>query len=639
MVPAKVKDLLARIECTDLYEFLGLDRDATLSQLQAAAQKEFDSIQNKGKRGGIWDYRKELTGLCKTVFRNAQSKRDYDRTLTEAEAGGEPEGRAGGQRTYDESAVLLESGRNFVRRGRVEEAAAVARRLRGDDYEYTGFRLTVAEILMAREPAIEAVEFLLWCENEEPANQTYKAMLGVAFAKGGIATWQRVDGNTYATSAEHVAEAEACLTRAREYAEGLTGRDDGLQRAIAALEAHVATAKRPKWNGNVLAAIGGGLYGFWLRGMGDLAGSAGGGSELALMGTVELAATAAYVVASREPQWRVNRQALSGPHVGGALWYLMKAVFTVGLMPLVAAWKFFTIWWPSYRLHPWVQSPRRGWTEVVDGAVGLMGRGPFLIVLVGGLALVGAGTGLLFRVNGTTSPMSDAAIGGAAATNAPPTGSAPGSTTAELAAGERGFDRAARLGIQEGLRAAGFYAGAVDGLIGPRTRGAIRNWQTAQGLEATGYLDEAQGAELMALAPVGDVAPPRGSEDFRQPPAGAGGNDGRVVPAGAAGERERVLLTGTVREGGRVYAVEIVLEGQGGSVRYPSLGCEGDLQPIELTEQRLEYLENLDPPGACSNAGRVVLERTTDNSFDYSWYGGGARPSATGILRRWDDER
>ena len=443
---------------------------------------------------------------------------DYDRTLTEAEAGGGSEGRAEGRRADDESAVLLETGRNFVRQGRVEEAVAVARRLPGDYHEYSGLRLTLAETLMARESSSEAVEFLLWCEDEEPNNRQYKAMLGIAFAKGASATWQKVDGNTYATSAEQVGEAEACLSRAREYAERLAGRDDGLHRAIARLEADLATAKRPKWNGNMLAAIGGGLYGSWLRNTGDLVGNAGGGAELAFMGTVELAATAVYVVASREPQWRINRQVLSGPQGGGALWYLLKAVFTVGLMPLVAAWKFFAVWLPRYRRHPWVQSPRRGLTELVDGAVGVMGRGPLLVVLLGGLALVGAGTGLLFSVRDTTSRVSGAATSDPAPTDVPPTGSAPeDATVAELSAEERGFGHAGRLRIQEGLSAAGFDAGAIDGLFGPRTRGAIRNWQTAQGLEATGYLDEAQGAELIALAPVEDAAPQGGAEDVRQP--------------------------------------------------------------------------------------------------------------------------
>ena len=61
-----------------------------------------------------------------------------------------------------------------------------------------------------------------------------------------------------------------------------------------------------------------------------------------------------------------------------------------------------------------------------------------------------------------------------------------------------GLDRAARRQVQEGLQAAGFDPGGVDGIFGPRTRSAIRRWQTSRGARATGYLD---GVSLAALRP------------------------------------------------------------------------------------------------------------------------------------------
>ena len=63
---------------------------------------------------------------------------------------------------------------------------------------------------------------------------------------------------------------------------------------------------------------------------------------------------------------------------------------------------------------------------------------------------------------------------------------------------ELGLDRVARREIQEGLQAAGFNPGGADGMFGPRTRSAIRSWQTARGARATGYLD---GASVAALRP------------------------------------------------------------------------------------------------------------------------------------------
>ena len=59
-----------------------------------------------------------------------------------------------------------------------------------------------------------------------------------------------------------------------------------------------------------------------------------------------------------------------------------------------------------------------------------------------------------------------------------------------------GLDRSARREIQEGLQAGGFDPGGADGMFGPRTRAAIRNWQSSQGARATGYLDGASVAGL-----------------------------------------------------------------------------------------------------------------------------------------------
>ena len=63
-----------------------------------------------------------------------------------------------------------------------------------------------------------------------------------------------------------------------------------------------------------------------------------------------------------------------------------------------------------------------------------------------------------------------------------------------------GLDRAARRQVQEGLQAAGFDPGGADGMFGPRTRSAIRSWQTSRGARATGYLD---GGSVAALRPAG----------------------------------------------------------------------------------------------------------------------------------------
>ena len=90
-----------------------------------------------------------------------------------------------------------------------------------------------------------------------------------------------------------------------------------------------------------------------------------------------------------------------------------------------------------------------------------------------------------------------------------------------------GLDRAARREVQEGLQAAGFDPGGADGMFGPRTRSAIRSWQTTRGARATGYLD---GASVAALRP--SVA---GQPTFRErEPAGAAAASAAVPRAAPA---------------------------------------------------------------------------------------------------------
>ena len=58
--------------------------------------------------------------------------------------------------------------------------------------------------------------------------------------------------------------------------------------------------------------------------------------------------------------------------------------------------------------------------------------------------------------------------------------------------------RADRRLIQLGLLAAGFDPGKVDGLIGAKTREALRQWQASRGEEATGYLEVEPAKVLLA---------------------------------------------------------------------------------------------------------------------------------------------
>ena len=61
----------------------------------------------------------------------------------------------------------------------------------------------------------------------------------------------------------------------------------------------------------------------------------------------------------------------------------------------------------------------------------------------------------------------------------------------------------ARRRIQQGLAAGGFDPGGADGLFGPRTRAAIRRWQSSRGARSTGYLDGASAEALRSTGAAG----------------------------------------------------------------------------------------------------------------------------------------
>ncbi len=92
-----------------------------------------------------------------------------------------------------------------------------------------------------------------------------------------------------------------------------------------------------------------------------------------------------------------------------------------------------------------------------------------------------------------------------------------------------GLDRASRRQIQLGLQTGGFNPGGADGLFGPRTRAAIRNWQTSRGSRATGYLD---GASAEALRTAG-ASGPAVAQVARPGPTVAAATQPAASPAGA----------------------------------------------------------------------------------------------------------
>ena len=90
------------------------------------------------------------------------------------------------------------------------------------------------------------------------------------------------------------------------------------------------------------------------------------------------------------------------------------------------------------------------------------------------------------------------------------------------------LDRSTRRLIQQGLRNEGFDAGTPDGLFGPRTRAAIRDWQQSRGASPTGYLNSAE-AELLRTA----AAPPPAAPEAPPPPQAVAAVDPSAPSAAA----------------------------------------------------------------------------------------------------------
>lgn len=89
--------------------------------------------------------------------------------------------------------------------------------------------------------------------------------------------------------------------------------------------------------------------------------------------------------------------------------------------------------------------------------------------------------------------------GGSAPEAAAPPAAPPEETLAEARASEAALDRPAREALQIALQWFGHYSSGIDGAFGPGTRGAMRAWQAAMGLEETGVLTSRQRARLLEL--------------------------------------------------------------------------------------------------------------------------------------------
>ena len=108
------------------------------------------------------------------------------------------------------------------------------------------------------------------------------------------------------------------------------------------------------------------------------------------------------------------------------------------------------------------------------------------------------------------------------------------------------LDRPNRRLIQQELRNEGFHPGTPDGLFGPRTRAAIRDWQQSRGASPTGYLTgadvgllratTAQPPALSTASPPPEAIPAVGpsASSAAEPPPSSAEADSNPPPAPVA---------------------------------------------------------------------------------------------------------
>lgn len=97
-----------------------------------------------------------------------------------------------------------------------------------------------------------------------------------------------------------------------------------------------------------------------------------------------------------------------------------------------------------------------------------------------------------------------------------------------------GLDPVSRIkGVQQRLNNLGYPAGPIDGIVGRKTRAALRAFQAAQKLDATGKIDDPTRKRLLELHDKDDrLTDPEEDMEFKEDPAAEPGDE--PGPGGAS---------------------------------------------------------------------------------------------------------
>ena len=201
------------------------------------------------------------------------------------------------------------------------------------------------------------------------------------------------------------------------------------------------------------------------------------------------------------------------------------------------------------------------------------------------------------------------------------------------------LDRSTRRLIQQGLRNEGFDAGTPDGLFGPRTRAAIRDWQQSRGASPSGYLTGPEAELLRTAAVAAPAAPP--------PPQAVAAVDPSASSAAAAPASTSAETDPSPASPTNVTAEEVDPQNAGETntqQRTRAGGGDGTVQlpPEILVDRHLVRAERFladDDPGAALEAMNEILALQEkhdlvlgdDFRFQYAQIAFGAGQTGTAI--------
>jgi peptidoglycan hydrolase-like protein with peptidoglycan-binding domain len=102
--------------------------------------------------------------------------------------------------------------------------------------------------------------------------------------------------------------------------------------------------------------------------------------------------------------------------------------------------------------------------------------------------------------------------------------------------------------VQQALKDAGHDPGAIDGMMGPKTQQALKEYQEKEGLKATGRLDSETASKLgvSAGATGSPAASPRGSSSSGATSSpSSSGSPSSTTPSGSSSSGGAAGSTGT----------------------------------------------------------------------------------------------